>query len=81
MIRGQVCQTCRKCGRKIMVITWGFYRKILVDAEVLEVIADPDGEELVRIDGTKVLAREAEPGEIGFEYAYRQHRKTCGVER
>ena len=70
---------CRKCGRMINVIEWGIYRKDIVDAEAVEVVEDPEGEEFVRIDGSKVQAREAEPGTIGCEYAYRPHRKTCGV--
>ena len=71
---------CRKCGRPVSMIEWGIYRKVIVDAEAVEVIADPYGEEFVRIDGSKVRARAAEPGTIGCEYAYRPHRKTCGVE-
>ena len=80
MIKGQISQRCRKYGKEIAVITWGVYRKAIVDAEALEVVADPEGEEFIRIDGSKVRAREAEPGTIGYEYAYRQHRKTCGVD-
>ena len=44
------------------------------------VVADPGGEDYVRIDGSKVKAVE-----VSFmtdlpeaEPAYRQHRKTCG---
>lgn len=65
---------CRKCGREIGIITWGIYRKVLVDAEAVEVIADRKGQEFIRIDGTKVQAREAQPEEAGAEYAYRPHR-------
>ena len=70
--------TCRKCGRPIAIITWGIYRKNVVDTEQTWVRPDPDGEEYVRIDGSKVLAIEAEIGDIQAEPAYRQHRKTCG---
>lgn len=45
---------CRKCGRPVSVITYGIYRKVLVDAKAVEVIADPEGEEFVRHDGSKV---------------------------
>ena len=76
----QGVKRCRICGRPVGVIEWGIYRKVIVDAEAVEVIADPYGEEFVRIDGSKVRAREAEPGTIGYEYAYRPHRRTCGVE-
>ena len=67
---------CRKCGEPIAVIEYGIYRKKLVDAEAIAVIADRNGREYVRIDGSKVQAREAEPEENGAEYAYRPHR--CG---
>ena len=71
---------CRKCGKPISVITWGVYRKALVDAAAVMVVADPEGEEFLRVDGSKVLAREADYEVVGAEPAYRQHRKTCGVE-
>ena len=51
-----------------------------VDPDPVMVIANPDGEDYVRIDGSKVKAVE-----VSFmtdvpeaEPAYRQHRKTCG---
>ena len=72
-------ERCRKCGKPVAVITWGVYRKVLVDAEAVDVVPDEYGEEFVRIDGSKVRGREAEIGTIGTEPAYRQHRKTCGV--
>ena len=82
MNREQIYHTCKKCGRRVNIITWGVYRKVLVDAVAVEVIADPEGEDFVRIDGSKVQAREAEPGMIqaGTEWAYRPHRKTCGLD-
>ena len=67
---------CRFCGKQIGVITWGIYRKVVVDAEAVWVQADPEGEEFVRIDGSKVQAREAGPLEEG-EWAYRIHRRNC----
>lgn len=69
--------TCRFCGRKIGIITWGVYRKVVVDAEAVDVVPDPDGEDFVRIDGSKIRGQEAEIGTIGTEPAYRIHRKNC----
>lgn len=71
---------CRKCGRPVCVITWGVYRKVLVDAEAVDVIPDQHGTEYVRIDGSKIRGLEAEPGTLQTEPAYRPHWKTCGVE-
>ena len=68
---------CRFCGKKVSIITWGVYRKIVVDAEAVDVAPDPDGEEFVRFDGSKVRGREADAGTLGTEPAYRIHRKTC----
>ena len=70
---------CRKCGKPVGVIEWGVYRKVLVDAEAVDVVPDPHGEEFVRIDGSKIRGRAAEPGTLQTEPAYRPHRKTCGV--
>ena len=71
---------CRKCGKPVGVIEWGVYRKVLVDAEAVDVVPDPHGEEFVRIDGSKIRGRAAEPGTLQTEPAYRLHRKTCGVQ-
>ena len=71
---------CRKCGKPVSVITWGVYRKVLVDAEAVNVVPDPYGEEFVRIDGSKIQGWEADPGTLQTEPAYRPHRKTCGVD-
>ena len=68
---------CRKCGMPVAVITWGVYRKVLVDAVAVDVVPDEDGEDFVRIDVSKVRGREAEPGTLQTEPAYRPHRKTC----
>ena len=73
-------KTCRFCGKPVSIITWGVYRKVVVDAEAVMVRADPDGEEFVRIDGSKVKAVELpfmpENGGTG-EPAYRMHGKNC----
>ena len=75
---------CKFCGKPIDIITWGVYRKAVVDAEAVMVRADPDGEEFIRVDGSKVrgipmeifepLQYDLNPSE--FEYVYRPHR--CG---
>ena len=73
-------RTCRKCGKPIGVITWGIYRKSVVDLIPVMVTADPEGEDYVRIDGSKVKAREvAFDSQAPAEPAYRMHRKSCGV--
>lgn len=71
---------CRKCGKPVSVIAWGIYRKVLVDATAIDVVPDPNGEEFVRFDGSKILGKEAEPGTLQTEPAYRMHRKTCGID-
>ena len=71
---------CRWCGKPIGIITWGVYRKVVVDADAVMVKADPDGEEFIRIDGSKVQGLEvAYEDAVDAEPAYRPHRKTCGV--
>lgn len=80
-MKGDSFKRCRWCGKQIGVITWGVYRKVVVDAEAVYVVPDEYGEEFVRVDGSKVRGREAGPGEIQAEPAYRPHRKTCEVER
>ena len=71
-------RTCRFCGKPIAVITWGVYRKIVVDAAAVMVEADPEGEEFVRVDGSKIRAKEVPYEKEGHsEPAYRIHRKNC----
>ena len=75
---------CRKCGKQIAVIEWGLYRKTVVDAKAVEVIADPEGEDFIRFDGSKVRGRAASKDEVMTvfsEFAYRPHRKTCEVRK
>ena len=69
---------CRKCGKEIAIISYGIYRKTVVDPGAVMVVADPEGIEYVRIDGSKLRGREVEfdSGEIS-EPAYRMHRMTC----
>ena len=70
---------CRKCGREIAVIEWGVYRKVLVDPEAVWVVPDEEGEDFVRIDGSKIRGREAFAADnVKPEPAYRMHRRTCG---
>ena len=68
---------CRFYGKPIAIITWGVYRKAIVDAAAVEIVPDAAGEDFVRIDGSKIRGRVAEPGTIQTEYAYRPHGKTC----
>lgn len=71
--------TCKFCGKPIMVITYGVYRKAVVDAEAVMVKAAEGGEEYVRIDGSKVKAIEVDfiTPEQGAEPAYRMHGRSC----
>jgi hypothetical protein len=70
---------CRKCGRPIAVISWGVYRTAIVDPEAVMVEANPEGEDFVRIDGSKVVGFEVDfISDRQAEPAYRMHRKTCG---
>ena len=73
---------CKKCGKEIFILPQRMYRSITVDAEAVPVVADPLGDEFIRVDGTKMKARALKMDEIvdGEEYAYRPHRWTCGVE-
>ena len=69
-------KVCRKCGQMIDIIEWGVYRKIVVDAVPYYIKADPDGEQFVRIDGSKVKAKEVHFETDGTEPAYKPHK--CG---
>lgn len=73
---------CKKCGKPIDLIRERLYRTIIVDAEAVEVIADPLGDNYVKWDGHKIRARAVKPDEIaeGAEFAYRPHRWSCGGE-
>lgn len=71
-------KNCKWCGKPIMVITWGVYRKAVVDAEAVMVEANPEGQEFVRIDGSKVKGFEVDYiSDRPAELAYRQHRESC----
>ena len=66
---------CRFCGQDIAIITWGVYRKVVVDADAVMVEANPEGETFIRIDGSKVKAFEVDFISDGrAEPAYRPHR-------
>ena len=71
--------TCKFCGRPIGVITSGIYRKVVVDAEAVDVVADPNGDEIfIRIDGSKLRGREVRlDSDYKYEVAYRPHRISC----
>ena len=71
-------KTCRFCGKPVAVITWGVYRKAVVDAAAVMVQANPEGEDFVRIDGSKVKGFEVDFISDGnAEPAYRMHGRTC----
>ena len=70
-------KTCKFCGKQVAIITWGIYRKVVVDAEPVDVVPDQEGEDFIRIDGSKIRGKEADIGTIGTEPAYRVHRKNC----
>ena len=71
---------CRRCGKEVGIITWGIYRKVVVDADAVMIEPDPEGETFIRIVGSKVQGREVGSEEaVTAEPAYRPHRKTCGV--
>ena len=79
-MKEQGINRCRKCGKPIGIITEGIYRKVIVDAEAVRVVADPRGESFVRIDGSKIRGREvAYEDAVEAEPAYRPHRKTCST--
>ena len=80
-MKSESFKKCRYCGRQVAIITWGVYRKVVVDAEAVYVVPDQNGEDFVRIDGSKICGTEAGIGTAWAEPAYRPHRKTCGVER
>ena len=74
---------CRVCGKRIGIITQGIYRKVVVDETPVEVIPDENGDSYIRIDGSKMIGREAEPGEIQMdtEWVYRPNRRSCRMEK
>ena len=73
---------CKFCGKEVAVITYGIYRKAVVDVEPVNVYADPGGDEYIRFDGisgSKVKAHEAGIDCVfPTEPAYRMHRLSCG---
>lgn len=74
----QGVKICKWCGKRISIITWGVYRKAVVDADAVMVEANPEGEEFVRIDGSKVKGFEVDYLSEGkAEPAYRIHRTSC----
>lgn len=81
-MKNTMLKICRKCGKEIYIIPLRMYRSIPVDAEAVEVVADSQGDEYIRWDGTKVRARAVKPEEEiqGIEFAYRPHRWSCGGE-
>ena len=76
-MKDESIKTCRFCGRQVRIITWGVYRKIVVDAGPVNVVPAEEGEDFVRLDGSKIRGVEAGIGTAWAEPAYRPHRKTC----
>ncbi len=70
----EAVKVCRKCGLMIDIITTGIYRKTVVDAVPYYVAPDPEGEQFLRIDGTKIQAKEMPFEKEGTEPAYKPHR-------
>ena len=79
-MKASVIKRCRHCGEKIMIIEWAPYRKVLVDAEAVNVRTDPSGEEYVRIDGSKVRGFAVPIDVPNTETAYCPHSRSCGLE-
>ena len=80
MKKDEAFKTCKKCGKQIMLIKERLYRTIIVDAEAVEVVADPLGDNYIRWNGDKVRARAVKPDEMtaSAEFAYRPHYWSCG---
>ena len=70
----EAVKVCRKCGLMIDIIAQGIYRKTVVDAVPYYVTPDPEGEQFLRIDGTKIQAKEMPFEKEGTEPAYKPHR-------
>lgn len=70
----EAMKVCRKCGLMIDIITQGIYRKTVVDAVPYYVKPDPEGEQFLRVDGTKIQAKEMPFEANGTEPAYKPHR-------
>ena len=54
-----------------------------MDADPVEVIADPEGQTFIRIDGSKMIGVAAdlyEDDRVDAEYVFRPHKQSCGVE-
>ena len=79
-MRASAIRKCRHCGRKVMIIEWDIYRKVLVDAESVDVRPDPEGQEYVRENGTKIRGFAVPIDEPNTEPAYCPHARSCGLE-
>ena len=80
-MKASAIRKCRHCGEKVMIIEWAPYRKVLVDAESVNVRPDDDGQEYVRIDGSKVSGFAVPIDELNTEPAYCPHSRSCGLEK
>ena len=71
---------CRKCGKMIGIIRERAYRKIIVDADPVDVFPDNLGETFIRYDGSKMRGTQAtryDDDRVVAEIVWRPHR--CGV--
>ena len=73
-VEEDMMKACRKCGQMIDIITQGIYRKTVVDAVPYYVKPDPQGEQFLRMDGSKIQAKEMPFETEGTEPAYKPHR-------
>lgn len=73
-MKNKPMKICRKCGQMIDIIEYGVYRKAIVDAVPYYVLADPEGEQFLRIDGSKIQTKEVPFETAGTEPAYKPHR-------
>ena len=74
-------RTCKHCGAQVMIIEWGIYRKVLVDAEAVNVRPDKNGQEYIRYDGSKVRGFAMLIDALNTEPAYCPHSRSCGLEK
>ena len=68
---------CRHCGKMIGIIRERPYRKIIVDADPVDVFPDKLGETFIRYDGSKMRGKPAtryDDDRMVAEIVWRPHR-------
>lgn len=71
---------CKHCGKMIGIIKERAYRKIIVDADPVDVFPDNLGETFIRYDGSKMRGTPAtryDDDRVVAEIVWRPH--SCGV--